>query len=79
MEKFYRTKRRRIIKRRVQKRKRIWIRGLVLKFKGRIRGLSRARKLILIKGGTGSLKYKKTNKGINTKWGIINLTILKNN
>ena len=71
MEKFYKKKRRirrRIgIKRRVEKRKRLLIKGLVLKFKGRIRGLSRARKLILIKGGTGSLKYKKTNKGINTK------------
>lgn len=31
-----------------------------------------------MKGGTGSLKYKRTNKGINTKWGIINLTILRN-
>jgi hypothetical protein len=52
--------------------------GWVIKLKGRIRGISRTRKIIIRKGGIGSIKYKKISKGLETKWGIINITILKN-
>lgn len=53
--------------------------GLVLKVRGRIKGISRTRKLSYRKGGIGSIdkNYKESKIGINTKWGRIGLTILR--
>ena len=65
MEKFYKLKEVKRSKKLTKNRKEI--KGLVLKLKGRLKGISRTRKLILRRGRIGSINYYSSKLGINTK------------
>ena len=75
MERFYNIRNK---TKKEKERKKKELRGLVIKLKGRIKGISRTRKLTFRKGKIGSLNYYSSKLPINTKWGVLNLTILRN-
>lgn len=75
MERFYERKE---IKKRVKEKEESKTRGVFITAKGRLKGISRTRKLKLKKGRTGSINVIENKIGIKTKWGIIGITVSRN-